>query len=915
MVQRKVPNKKLGVQADDVKSEKQRRFGNLTKSSSSYHLDGRSRGPELKKRMKKSRSIKLSDIEGLRSSPVKKTMAQPGKLPPLHVGTPQKQPLIKTVDGSPNYMKSTSSSEAKKESSQVSSWNSDSKNLRRKNLNASNLGSVSSSKSARTLAKTSSFKLVRSLTKTTSFKPARPSAKKCSRVALCADMDAQRATCSSTLKDSKFPPYLMLNPGGTESEGTSVMKVCPYTYCSLNGHQHAPVPPLKCFLSARRRSLKTQRSMKLELLSPRKAKAFANGTEEIGIEQVLCDEQPALFPSGQGGMEFFIEIYAKNKGYHAEANAGTADKDLDGTTESELHNFSSGGSNGGATGEDDDKQISESLSEGSPLSEIDFDDNLEECSEIISTEMKNDADEDSLLVFSTPGNFCNGHDSEGECNSSIETEDVIDVGMEWEGEAYSVSESENEAHSLMETDDESHFSIKGLSGPEISLDGIVNNSSQNILSDGGEQEVFGDDSAQTDNFSQISCTLDHDQVSSTEDVFDVPAMEKEEAEADLIGIMTIPALTKEQLLEENKVMETENQLPREAKSNCATEYIDGALKETNNIWLHLLDETEQDEMNEDYHGTQTLENSEADQMEATISNLSPEQELPCVKDGAGMEEEVAEAELLAGNKISNSSQGFSGADEVDHKVDDNQNNLTIEACPVDNNLEESYSTQDTVDESLSAKSQDHLSDCRGQFESTNVVENTGFLEEGQDRTRKYKIPSSMESDEQKNSRMHKSRLAEENIESEKMEVEGNDGLDVAEIFGTASDISNQKSESTFSLAGSQMNQELPGSCDNRKWTIRCKRLNDNSHEERKFNPREPNFLPLVPEPDAEKVDLRHQMMDERKNSEEWMLDYALRQAVTKLAPARKRKVALLVEAFEKVMPAPFSHGRPIQACS
>ena len=38
------------------------------------------------------------------------------------------------------------------------------------------------------------------------------------------------------LKDSKFPSYLMLNPGRTESEGTSVTKVCPYTYCSLNGH-------------------------------------------------------------------------------------------------------------------------------------------------------------------------------------------------------------------------------------------------------------------------------------------------------------------------------------------------------------------------------------------------------------------------------------------------------------------------------------------------------------------------------------------------------------------------------------------------------------------------------------------------------------------------------------------------------
>ncbi|KAM3398850.1 hypothetical protein P3S68_002366 [Capsicum galapagoense] len=98
-------------------------------------------------------------------------------------------------------------------------------------------------------------------------------------------------------------------------------------------------------------------------------------------------------------------------------------------------------------------------------------------------------------------------------------------------------------------------------------------------------------------------------------------------------------------------------------------------------------------------------------------------------------------------------------------------------------------------------------------------------------------------------------------------------------------------------------------------------------ESREFNPRPPNFLPLEPEPDAEKVDLKHQMMDDRKNAEDWMLDFALRRVVDKLAPACKRKVALLVEAFETVIPtskwephlrhsaAGFAHPRPIQACN
>nr|XP_043635385.1 uncharacterized protein LOC122606606 isoform X2 [Erigeron canadensis] len=42
---------------------------------------------------------------------------------------------------------------------------------------------------------------------------------------------------------------------------------------------------------------------------------------------------------------------------------------------------------------------------------------------------------------------------------------------------------------------------------------------------------------------------------------------------------------------------------------------------------------------------------------------------------------------------------------------------------------------------------------------------------------------------------------------------------------------------------------------------------------------------------------------QHKTSEEWMLDYALQTVVGKLTPARKRKVALLVKAFEDVVPA------------
>ncbi|KAL3819739.1 hypothetical protein ACJIZ3_005644 [Penstemon smallii] len=95
----------------------------------------------------------------------------------------------------------------------------------------------------------------------------------------------------------------------------------------------------------------------------------------------------------------------------------------------------------------------------------------------------------------------------------------------------------------------------------------------------------------------------------------------------------------------------------------------------------------------------------------------------------------------------------------------------------------------------------------------------------------------------------------------------------------------------------------------KKWIL-LQRFIKELEKVRKFNPKKPQILPLNPDPEAEKVKLRAQSVDERKKSEEWMLDYALRQAVSQLAPTQKRKVALLVKAFETV--APSEEGSQIQ---
>ncbi|KAM1041267.1 hypothetical protein ACFX13_031209 [Malus domestica] len=84
MVQRKVPNK-LGIQVDHDKFEK--RFSSL--KASSQFQDGKHRGADLKKKkMKKARSNKLSDVESLRSSPLRNNLSQLGRPPPQPLNVP-----------------------------------------------------------------------------------------------------------------------------------------------------------------------------------------------------------------------------------------------------------------------------------------------------------------------------------------------------------------------------------------------------------------------------------------------------------------------------------------------------------------------------------------------------------------------------------------------------------------------------------------------------------------------------------------------------------------------------------------------------------------------------------------------------------------------------------------------------------
>ncbi|KAF5742430.1 hypothetical protein HS088_TW09G00478 [Tripterygium wilfordii] len=970
MVQRKAPNK-LGIQAADHVISETKWLGNL-EPNSSRHRDGKSRGPDMKKKMKKSRSIKVTDAESLQSPPMRKTISQPGKPPPLNApgtpATPQKQPVSMTTDGSPNYMKSTSSSTARKERSQVSSKTSPAashtKNMCRRSSNGSRVSSDSGGKPVRTLARSSSLKRVRTLRKTPSFKPIRATVKKSCRVAPSTDIDVQRSTCSSTLKDSKFPAHLMLNPGGTEAEGISAMKVCPYTYCSLNGHHKSPLLPLKCFLKARRRSLKIQKNMNLKVLSPRRAKPHDDEhmilDVKTGHDAVdLSGPGPAISPVIQEvGTDFFIEVYVKNKEDEKETTKTCSPENREGTADfaGELHDqiFSLVGCDDSrAVEEDCDKEAAKRLSDGSPYSEIDFDMNQEKYGDIVPLGMdtvkyfpeETNVDNTTNKFSGATTGICNENDFIQECDAANE-EDESNSGiteMEWEEGQYSILELVTEANHAVQIYDEAAANVQTGSevkhhdfheDPVMRSGHTVGNSSEDMQAEEIPQDLFEEQSTSFDMQSDYSdyesdgvlqnwenlefdggCNGMVQEVSPTEEACEgttIMEEEEEEVETDLIDTMvnSIEEPIMEPIIETAEVLEngipgTEDEI---LDSSCITKVT------TEGSYEHHENETSQDNDGITCLQNQTFNSSEnCNKIDPNVKNSMPnsQQEVPRIED----KEQTAGSKSLVDTEIS--SHGSLEADQDKLEKEKNQNQELVESRRLDDIAEVCILIQDTVDASLETKS-----DGQHKISDPDI---TVPLEEDQGEAQ-TKNSSSVQYNEQSKSGM-KASLAENSIGRVDKLVEESTNLTMAEIQITANSITSAKSGSTFRYIRSNHSQNQPNTCSSEKWTIRCKGHIEDTEEQKKFNPREPNFLPEVPEPEGEKVDLRHQMMDDRRNAEDYLLDYALQQAVTKLAPARKKKVALLVEAFETVKPvakwetpmrrapAGFAHTRSIQACS
>jgi hypothetical protein len=661
--------------------------------------------------------------------------------------------------------------------------------------------------------------------------------------------------------------------------------------------------------------------MKLEDLSPRRARPSGDGTEEIhGGLLDFSEDKPVI---QEVGKDFFIEIYANNTEYGAyetekrtENEGKTADAFL-GEPEGQMNESCFYAGHEAAVEQDNNNHLSESSSDESQESEIDFEENFEE-----------------------------------DDNISEET------GMVWEEDQHSTSEIGAEDDDLNKHD---KFWTKVGFTPEIekldwsedseiiTSDDVVSNCTEEILADEVLREFFSEETASIDmqcsnsdsesyiiphywqilQSIQVAGNLAFDQPSAAEDAFEAPKTEEKDEEAgrDLRDAVTTSAPIRESIVEpigareniqENN--ETDKSLG-DGENGCTADISAEALKghqedkslqaENAAIRPHISEKRDMIGTNKEDEIDQLIEVAENNQEFATAGFPDGE-----AGDATEDREQVSNAELQFEIHVSDSPQDFSEADQDDAA---DGNHMTTS--------EEDSSSQDLVDATTPTEPLDHQLD--EQDETNHVLENENLFEEDKDEAKKIEILTAMDFESPSNSRTHEINSAGDDTgEVEKTEVEVCNKSDTAETFLSANNgATSTGSKRPFVYTRGNPNQELQYTCNTRKWTIGEKKPIKDLEEEREFNPREPNFLPVVPDPEAEKVDLRHQMMDDRKNSEEWMLDYALRQAVTKLAPARKRKVALLVEAFEKVLPTPkyethirhtsatFSHTRPIQACS
>lgn len=684
----------------------------------------------------------------------------------------------KTMKYLPNYMKPTTSSDARKDHQFQVTHHDNSPSIanssRKSNPRSSSPPSVTSKRKALTpfLKRTKSKVLFQKL-----------------------NLNLNRATCSSTLKDSKFPKALGLNPGGTELEGTSVVRVCPYTYCSLNGHVHEPMPPLKSFLASKRKLIKTQQSMKLKGFSPFRKREPKRSEKEVSplFQEVVND--------------FIVEIYASTK-----------EKIVDPVKTEERTAIEC---------RDIRREEEEAVSTAALDRKSDF--SLEEMDAMVK-----------LVEFVS-------------CDQEVEaiSRKCSDLVVEEAGEENSIGFDDN--------------CTKFESFKEFDADFME------------DLDVFSDSESFSSERTDGGLDQSHDQLSELKEEPVVEEMHLRVAsESEIQNQMAVN--TMEEGVEEAKEDEKSNSMVGLEESDDCTE--PGVVSERKD---EEVLETESSDCSDNGIPSHLLENLHDQKLDSMVDLGDNVNSLESEVVSEGGEEKLADfsEHEIATQVFENSSQEKGDEEEEEEsKIQEVENPNSILELEEEEE-EESHQEEETEISGTEL-------DCANE-EETNPEEpqedviGTGI--EG-DELQAVENPTCTETElDHEIERPDPNQPKEEEVATETSQI---DQLCVA--FGE------------MHIEGEDYSFDPTCQQKNRLIIARRRPMSGEDEYMRGFNPRGPNFLPVVPDPESEKVDLRHQMMDERKNAEEWMLDYALQKAVNQLAPARKKKVELLVAAFETVVP-------------
>ncbi|KAG1371155.1 calmodulin binding protein PICBP [Cocos nucifera] len=812
----------------------------------------------------------------------------------------------KVSDQLPNYMKPTCSSDVRKEKFKVRNHSPTTSDRIR---NPRNLSNLNCSKPSTSSPDGSGLKHAKFLKRKPSLIQVRPWMKKSFGVALCPKLYVNRATCSSTLKDSKFPKALELNQGGAKAEGTSIMKVCPYTYCSLNGHRHEPLPPLKCFLSSRRNLLKTQKSMKVKGVSPFTKKGLGKDEKEVDTGQAVLSRAPSALEilMEEVATDFFVEIYAKPHKQNVKSfncDEGSHQEKDDTKNPEVLKNLEFTGDDrvGAKCEEDDRRNLMDEIHEYSSVTS--FEEDLDQNSDLSIEEM------DVMMSVQKYAN-CDQQDEDEEGNStSLVRKNDAELSSECQVMDGLVKESEGFAGSAIEVP---------FGASEMNLEEDVdtfpgNKTDCSESTDDGFGPLFrhpfenddpGNGLSLNAKIAAVACKIPEPDVEPSYEAYEEVAERDHATASEGINSERNDVYSDDEKessainsgsCDDNVQDQSTDFLisqPLEAEILKENHLADPPFSKENSSGVSFLGHLEASKETEEGSATKHDLGEQAGEGEASEA-VNLEANHVGIKEEDDRNEEVEDASSLSDTNLSGSNKGSTekenGATESDHI----QTEMEIKV----------YQHDDTTKEAnILLKIHHSLNDLSDEVDKEDNLE--------------------------KSQKKHQEELDETVEEQDWCEIDHvvqiKDDLEICLTGSTEG-----PEEDRIIITAAALSNQAPAEASGRQKAKICmvrKQRADEEDQMKEFNPRAPNFLPIEPDPEAEKVDLRHQEMDERKNAEEWMIDHALQQAVTKLAPDRKMKVALLVEAFETVMPTPmcekaeqhtsqgFDHARPMQACS